>query len=76
MNNKAQTPIGIIFSLGLFILVWALWGAETISDWGQQAVTQYSLTGLEAFLYMNLNYVIFVVLLVSMFGYVYWAKNE
>ena len=76
LNKKGMTPIGVIFTAVLFILVWALFGAKLISEWGQQAVTQHSLNGLEAFIYMNLNYVIFIVFIVGMFAYMYWGGTN
>ena len=75
-NKKGGTPIGVVFTGGLFILVWAMFGAKLISEWGQVAVTQHGLTGLEAFLYMNLNFVIFIVFIVGMFGFMYWGSNN
>jgi len=75
-NKKGMTPIGVIFTAGLFIVVWAMFGAKLISDYGQVAVTQHGLIGLEAFLYMNLNYVIFIVFIVGMFAYMYWGSNN
>lgn len=51
MNKKG----GLVFSLIIFLILWALFFAKWISNQGQAFINQYSLTGLEAFLIGNMN---------------------
>lgn len=68
MNNKAFTPITMVFVVGFFLMVW-IFLADWISAVGELAVTTNNLTGLEAFIMMNLNFVIFIGLLLFIIVY-------
>lgn len=56
MNKKGQGGIlSLFFVLGVFILVWVFFLAAWLAQIGADAITTNSLTGLEAFLWGNLN---------------------
>lgn len=56
MNNNGQTGIiGFFFVLVIFIIMWALFLASWLSQIGSGAIINNSLTGLEAFIWGNLN---------------------
>lgn len=61
MNKRGQMGVFtlLFFDITFFVL-WALVLADLLSYWGQQAITQHSLTGLEAFLYGNLNFLVLI----------------
>jgi len=61
-NIKGQGLFNYFIALALFILVWVYALAKILADWGYKAVTENGMTGLEAFLYSNLNLLIFVVI--------------
>ena len=64
MNKKAISNISIIFYTLIFIILWALFFAKQVTDWGNQAVTAGGMTGIEALLYGNINAIIAVILLI------------
>jgi len=56
MNKKAQFGVlAIIFSLMIFLILWALFFASWLNTWAQQMISVNSLTGIEAFLIANIN---------------------
>ena len=65
MNKKALSPITIIFWFITFIVVWFMFAGERLRYWGLYAVQTHGLSGVEAFLLSNLNFV--VLLMVSLF---------
>ena len=66
MNRQAQTGVLTYFtSVLVFVIIWALWLGRHFSEWGANAVANNSLTGIEAFLFMNINLVIFFALLIA-----------
>ena len=76
MNKKAQAgPIGFIFFLLVFIILWFVWIGEWISNVGQQAIIDGSLTGVEAFFYANLNTWVLISLLLGTLGFMYWFTH-
>ena len=76
MNKKAQAgPIGFVFLLLVFILMWFMWIGEWIASVGQQAIIDGSLTGLEAFFYANLNVWVLLGLTLGTMGYMYYGSG-
>ena len=76
MNKKAQAgPIGFVFLLLVFILMWFMWIGSWIADVGQQAIIDGSLTGLEAFFYANLNVWVWLGLILGTMGYMYYGSG-
>lgn len=76
MNKKGFSIITLLFWVISFILVWALFIGKIINEWGQQAILTNSLTGIEAFFYANLNFVIAIVFLISILAIGLWGTNN
>lgn len=56
MIRKGQSGIiGFFFLLAIFVVMWALFLAAWLAQIGADAITTNSLTGLEAFIWGNLN---------------------
>lgn len=64
MNKRGQTGglIGFILVEAIFVINWAIWLGALIASIGTSAVANGA-TGLEAFLWSNLNLAIFFFLL-------------
>ena len=54
MNKKGQI-LGVLFSLLVFIILWAMFFAKWLADWGETYIIMHSATGLEAFFMANMN---------------------
>ena len=77
MNKKAQGgPIAYIFLVLCFIFIWFVWIGGWLSDVGDQAIIDGSLTGFEAFLYANLNLWVFLGLFLGSIGYMWWSSGQ
>lgn len=64
MNNKGQGAIiGIIFLIGIFLFIWAVWLGGFLQDQAEEQISAGTYTGLEAFIVANLNLIIFLGLL-------------
>lgn len=76
MNKKAQTgPIGMIFLVILFLINWFIWLADFIKDVGQDAITKNNITGVEAFFFSNLNFIIFLTVILSILAWGYFTAE-
>lgn len=65
MNNKGGFfVITWIFTVIIFIMIWAFWLGETLSFWATRYIEQNSATGIEAFLISNINLWIFIWLII------------
>jgi len=76
MNKKGIGVITLIFWVIMFILVWALFIGKMLNEWGQQAIINSSLTGIEAFFYGNLNFVVGIVFIISIFAISLWGVSD
>lgn len=77
MNKKANVgPIGAIFLFMVFLVNWFIWLSTWLSTVGQLAVQSASLTGLEAFILLNLNFVVFICMLLGMLGFFYLSSGD
>ena len=75
-TNKGQGGVlGFFFVLGVFILVWALFLANWFTQIGTGAIATNSLTGLEAFMWGNINLFITLGVLVAGAGGVFFASG-
>jgi len=76
MKKKAQTGvIGTIFLFIMFVILWFVFLGAWVRDMGQMVVTNNNLVGVEAFIISNLNFFIFIIALLSMIGYMYFASS-
>lgn len=75
-EKKAQVgPIGAVMLFGVFLVMWFIWLGAWIRDVGQTAVTDNSLTGVEAFFFSNLNFIVMIVVLLAMLGWMYFSSQ-
>ena len=63
-NRKGQTILTVIFMSIVFLFVWIMFAGRELSRWGQQAILNGNLTGVEAFGFANLNLLVGVAFLV------------
>lgn len=75
-NKSGFSVITLIFWVIGFIIIWALFVAKLLNDWGQAAIANNSLTGIEAFFYANLNFVIGIVFLIAILAIGLWGTGE
>ena len=76
MNKKAQAgPIGFIFMVLVFMILWFVWIGRWLIDVGQQAIIDGSLTGIEAFFYANLNLWVMLGLVLGIVGFMYFTSR-
>lgn len=67
MNRKGQTAYGFVAMMGVVMLVWVLGLSKIISFWGAHSADAANLTGLEGFIFNNLNMFIFFTMVISLF---------
>lgn len=65
MNKKGFSTITLIFWAIGALIVWAMFAAPIITTWGAAAITNGNLTGIEAFVYGSMNYIIGFVFLIA-----------
>ena len=74
-NKKAQAGIiGFVFLVLVFIIIYFSWLGGVVSDFGQMAIVNGGLTGLEAFFFANLNAIIPLALLLGIMGFMYFSS--
>jgi hypothetical protein len=74
MNNKAQTPVGFIFSVIALIFVWFIFLGEWFTIVGNNALMT-GITGVEAFFYANLNLWFWLAMVLWIVGYGYFSQR-
>ena len=57
----------------VFLVNWFIWLGAWVSEVGAIVVTTNSLTGVEAFFFNNLNFVILICMLLGMLGWMYFG---
>lgn len=74
MNRKGQVgPIGAIFLYLVFLVIWFVWLGGWVGQVGELVVIENNLVGIEAFFFGNLNFVIFICMLLGMLGFMYFT---
>lgn len=76
MNKKGEGPIGFIFLILVFIIIWFVWLGGWVKEWGLSIVQTNGYTGFEAFFYTNLNMTIFIALILGILGYFYFGGGQ
>lgn len=74
-NKKSQTVLTIVFFTFVFIIIWALFIAKQLNEWGRLAVINGQLTGIEALFYSHINVVIGIVLLIFIIAIGYFGSK-
>jgi hypothetical protein len=76
MDNKGITPVGALFSFMIFIVIWFVWLGGWLNQVGEIAVQTAGLTGIEAFAMFNLNFIIFICLILGMMAWTMLGGNQ
>jgi hypothetical protein len=74
-GKKAVGPIGAIMLFIVFLVMWFVWLGAFVNSIGHMVVTDNNLVGVEAFFFENLNFVIFIGMILGMLGWMYWGAE-
>lgn len=76
MNKKGQVGFfGALLAFFLFILFWAAGFSKVISDVGQNCIDDYSLSGLLAWICGNLNFILFIFIILALIWFSYMGSG-
>lgn len=75
-KNGNLLVIGWIFSLIIFIVIWARWLGKELAFWGQRYIAINSPSAFESFLIANLNLWVFLWLLIVTVIILYGGSNN
>lgn len=70
-NKRGVGQIGAILLFIFFLINWFIWLSAWVNTVGEDMVVTNGLTGIEAFLFSNLNFVIFICMILGMLGFMY-----
>ena len=77
MNKKAQMgPVGAILLFAIFMVNWFIWLGSWVNTVGNMMVVNNSLTGVEAFFLTNLNFFVFIGIVLGMLGFMYFSSSQ
>lgn len=76
MVNKKSQIVAFLVIVVMFIIIWALVLGKFLSYAGQVAVESNSLTGVEAFVLLNLNLFVFIGLVIGLLAYGFFGGNQ
>ena len=74
MNKKADTVFTVIFYMILAGLVIFMFAGKWLADNSASAVSQNNLTGIEAFLLSNMPFIVIIVMLLGLLGWMYLGR--
>jgi len=75
-SNKGEGIVWVVFSLVLFLVMWFVFLADWIKEVGRQAINNGGFTGIEAFAYGQLNFIIFIIVILFIMGYAYFGASQ
>jgi len=71
-NSKAQMGIlGFLFAYITTFIVWVTWASEPISYWAEQLILNGGITGVKAFLIVNMNFWVFLGFIIGLIIMIY-----
>lgn len=74
MNKKGQLGVvTFVFMVIFFLIIWGVWLGSWLSQIGVDAIANNNLTGLEAFIFANLNAWVFIGLILGIVGFFYFG---
>jgi len=77
MNKKAQVGIiGSIILFLMFIVAWFVFLGGWINEVMANIVLTNGFTGIEAFILMNFNFMILIIILLAMIGWTYFGGGQ
>lgn len=74
MRRAQVGPISLLIMDAFFIFFWAVWLGGWIGSIASETIARYNITGLEAFLWANINLWIFLGLLLG--NIIYFAVGS
>jgi hypothetical protein len=72
----AQGAVGAVFSFIIFIIVWFVFLSAWLRDAGHDIVLSGNLSGIEAFILDNLNFMVFIIMLIACSAWAYYGGSE
>jgi len=75
MNKKANTPITVIFSFLMFLILYVLFLNEFLADAGQGYIAANNPTGVVFFFYNHISSVALFIMIIALVGYTAWVSN-
>lgn len=76
-NKRGQFGILLfIGSLLIFVFIWAVWLGAWLQDYATTTIQAGTVTGLEAFIIANLNLIIFLGLITTVFIAIYFGASN
>lgn len=67
---------GLLFAIGMFILIWVFFFGKVISTWGDPNNSPVALTGFESFMLANFNLWIFLVLIIFILAFTFIGGRQ
>ena len=77
-KNK-RGKFGILLFIGsllIFVFIWAVWLGAWLQDYATTTIQAGTVTGLEAFIIANLNLIIFLGLITTVFIAIYFGASN
>lgn len=76
MNEKAEAgPIGAVFLFIVFVINWFIWLGGWLGNLGQNVIIENNHTGVEAFFYSNLNFIVMLCMILGVMGWMYFTAE-
>lgn len=76
-NKKSQAGIiGAIMLFIVFLIVYFIWLGGFVAGVGRNVVATNQMTGVEAFFFYNLNFVILTIMILAVMGYTYYGAMQ
>lgn len=72
MNKKGEVgPVGAVILFMIFLINWFIWLGAWLNTVGNNAIVDNNLSGLTAFFLSNLNFFVFISMLLGVIGWMY-----
>lgn len=76
INKKGNVgPVAAILLFMIFLVNWFIWLGSWINTVCSQMVIDNNLTGIEAFAFSNMNFIIMICMFLGMLGWMYFASE-
>ena len=77
MNKRGNVgAVGAIILFLVFLLNWFIWLGAWLTQVGNFAITSSGATGVEAFVYSNLNLVVLIAMILGIMGFMYFGGGQ
>jgi membrane associated rhomboid family serine protease len=68
--------VATIFLYIFFVINWFMWIGNWINEVASRAIVDGSLTGVEAFFYSNVNFIVFIGITLGAMGFMYFSTAQ